>query len=368
MKQNKELIYQIALTQIPGIGDVLTRNLVSYCGGVENVFNQKKHKLLKIPGIGEKLADSIITSVNLKKAEDEIRFIEKHHIQPMFYLDDLYPSRLKNFNDAPTLLYSIGNANLNQQKIVAIVGTRKATEYGKSFINKLIEDLKSCGCLILSGLAFGIDIHAHREAIKNDLPTVAVLAHGFDRIYPATHKQTAKKMLENGGLLTEFPSNTNPDRENFPKRNRIVAGLCDVLIVVETAEKGGALITAEIANSYNKDVMALPGRISDEYSSGCNKLIKLNKAAIITCVDDLYYLMGWNLENRSKKAKQQVLPIDLTNDELNIIQFIQLKSKVGIDELAFALQVDSGNLSLTLLDLEFKGLIRSLPGKYFELN
>jgi DNA processing protein len=367
MTNKNNLLYQIAITQVPGIGDVLAKNLISYCGSVEEVFKQKKHLLLRIPGIGNKVAEAIVNFNDFNKIEGEIEFIERHKITPLFYLDENYPTRLKQYQDAPSMLYYIGNADLNNQKIVAVVGTRKSTEYGKVFLEQLLKDLKETGCMILSGLALGIDIQAHKEALKNDLPTVGVLAHGLDRIYPSSHNQIAKKMTEHGGLLTEFCSNTNPDRENFPKRNRIVAGLCDVLVVVETAERGGAMITAEIANSYNKDVMAVPGRIRDEFSMGCNKLIKLNKAAMISNIHDLNYLMGWE-QKKMKKSKQQALPLDLSVDDLNIINFIRQKTKVGIDDIVYHLDLDASILSLNLLDLEFKGLIKQLPGKYFELT
>lgn len=363
---SSKLLYQIALTRIPGIGDVLAKNLVSYCGGVEEVFKQKKSRLQQVPGIGEKLAETIVQFKDFKLAETEIRFIEKHGITPMFYLNDNYPSRLKIIPDAPLMLYSLGNANLDTKRIVGIVGTRKATEYGKVITEQLVEVLKPLDALVISGLALGIDAAAHRNALKQDLQTVGVLAHGLDRIYPAQHKNLAKQMLRTGGLITEFPSNTNPDRENFPKRNRIVAGLSDVLVVIETGVKGGAMITAEIANSYNKEVMAVPGRINDEFSFGCNSLIKLSKASILTVPEDLPLLMGWQTEQRSAKKVQQT-KIPLSENELGIINIIKEKQKVGIDDLAFNLQMDNGTLSLLLLDLEFKGVIRSLPGKYYEL-
>ncbi len=362
----ENLVYQIALTQIPGIGDVLARNLVSYCGGVAEVFKQKKSRLLQIPGIGETLAESIYKFDNFKPAEAEVKFIEKHGIKTMFYLDKDYPQRLKNLTDAPIMLYALGNANLDADKIVGIVGTRKATDYGKAFTEELVETLKPTDALILSGLALGIDVAAHRSAVKNNLSTVGVMAHGLDRIYPNQHKTIAKQMLEHGGLLTEFTSGTIPDRENFPKRNRIVAGLCDVLVVVETGVKGGAMITAEIANSYNKEIMAVPGRVSDDNSYGCNALIKLNKASIITVPDDVLITMGWEIST-PKQPKQQQMPLGLSPQELAIVNFIRSKTKAGIDDIAFALQIDSGNLSLTLLDLEFNGIIRQLPGKFFEL-
>ena len=363
---NPHLIHQIAITLIPGVGDVLAKNLISYCGGVEQVFKTKRSHLLRIPGVGEKIAQAVVDFKDFKRAEQEITFIQKHKVQTFFYADKEYPSNLKQWEDAPALLYYLGNADLNNPKIVGIVGTRKASEYGKACVEQLAADLSDMGCLVLSGLAYGIDICAHKAALKQHLPTVGVMAHGLDRIYPSQHTTVAKKMIDNGGLLTEFMSETNPDRENFPKRNRIVAGLCDVLIVVETAERGGAMITAELANGYNKDVAAFPGRVNDEYSKGCNKLIKTNKATLITGAEDLFYLMGWNRAVKSSPI-QQTLLLPLSAEEGVIYEYIKSKNKVGIDDMAFALQIDSSNLSLQLLEMEFKGLIRSLPGKYFEL-
>lgn len=365
-KGNDELLYKIAIGSIPGIGDVLAKNLVSYCGGVQAVFRQKKQQLMRIPGIGEKLADAITGFRDFKRAEEELRFIEKHKISALFYLDDDYPWRLRQFQDAPAMLYYLGNADLNQEKIVGVIGTRKATPYGKAFVEQLLEELKDTGCLILSGLAFGIDVHAHRHALKNGLPTVGAMGHGLDRIYPNQHKNIAAKMIEHGGLLTEFPSGTTPDRENFPKRNRVVAGLCDVLVVVETAVRGGAMITAEIANSYNKDVMAVPGRVQDEYSMGCNQLIRQNKAAILTAAPDLFYLMGWN-QPKPSEHPQQTISADLTDQELVLVNYLRHRPRAGMDDIAFDLQMDAGDLSLKLLELEFRGLVRSLPGKLFEL-
>jgi DNA processing protein len=365
LTQKQDLLFQIAITCIPGVGDVIAKNLISYCGSPEQVFLQKKSKLLRIPGIGEKLANSILSFNNFSKAETEIEFIEKHQIQPLFYLDKAYPYRLKNYLESPVMLYYLGNADLNASKIVGIVGTRKASDYGKAFVDELCAGLADTGCIILSGLAYGIDIQAHRAAIKNKLPTVGVMAHGLDRIYPGQHKATAKKMLEYGGLLTEFTSGSNPDRENFPKRNRIVAGLCDVLVVAETATSGGAMITAEIANYYNKEVMALTGRVNEIYSQGCNLLIKKNKAAIITGVNDLIELMNWDLP--ISKPQQQQLHLGLNEEEQKIINYIRQKQKTGIDDISFELEMDPGMLSFILLDMEFRGILRQLPGKFFEL-
>lgn len=363
---NDALLYQISLKLIPGIGDVLIKNLISYCGSPGQVFKQSRSKLEKIPGIGTYLAGNVAGFKDFSRAEQEIEFINKHQIKPLFYLDKQYPSRLKDIPDAPCLLYALGNIDLNPAKIVGIVGTRKASEYGKAFTQKLVHDLKEMNCLVLSGLAYGIDVIAHKAAIEEQLPTIGVLAHGLDRIYPAQHKNVAKKMLENGGLITEFPSQTNPDRENFPKRNRIVAGMCDVLVVVETAIKGGARITAEIANSYNKDIMALPGRINDYYSEGCNYLIKENKASMITCPEDLMSLMRWDAKKGQAKQDANLFS-QLLEEDAQLLLYIQQKQKIGIDEMAFDLQLDPGVLALKLLELEFEGYLRTLPGKRYEL-
>lgn len=363
----QELVYQIALTQIPGIGGVLARNLVSYCGGVREIFRHKKNKLLQVPGIGEKLADVISRFDNFRPAEAEVAFMEKHGIRPMFYLDKNYPQRLKPYPDAPVMLYSLGNVNLDVPRIVAIVGTRKASDYGKMFTEELVKELQPLNVLILSGLALGVDVASHRASVKHNLQTVGVMAHGLDRIYPAQHKTIASQMLGNGGLLTEFCSGTTPDRENFPKRNRIVAGLCDVLVVVETSISGGAMITAEIANSYNKEILALPGRVNDERSYGCNALIKLNKASIITQPYDVIDLMGWET-SRLEPRQHQLAFTGLQPWEMAVVDLIRERNKAGIDDLSVTLGIDAGKLSLALLDLEFKGVIRQLPGKFFELT
>lgn len=368
MSLSKELLYQIAIKQIPNVGNVTAKILISYCGGVENVFKQSKSKLLKIPGIGETTASSIASFKDFKRAEDELLFIEKYKIKPLFYLDKGYPNRLKDIEDSPLLMFYKGNADLNSPKIVSVIGTRNATEYGKAFTDKLIEDLKPTSALILSGLAYGIDYQSHKAAVHEGLPTVGVVAHGLDEMYPKDHSNIAKQMIENGGILTEYLSKTRPDPANFPTRNRIVAGMCDVLVVVETASRGGSMITAEIANSYNKDIMALPGRINDKYSQGCNYLIKSSKASIITKTSDLLELMNWDIEpKKTKKNKQQVLLLDLDEDDTKIVNYIKQKTKIAIDEISFDLGFDNGFLSFKLLDLEFKGVIRALPGKVYEI-
>jgi DNA processing protein len=369
VEEKDETIYQIALTLVPGVGDQLGRNLISYCGSASAVFRQKKHRLQRTPGIGSKIAASISSFRDFARAEAELEFIKKHRIRMLHFTDPAYPRRLNHVDDAPMILYYRGNADLENPKTIGIVGTRKCSEYGRQFIEKLLDDLAVTGALIISGLAYGIDIHAHRTALSQGLPTLGVVAHGLDRVYPSQHQQIARKMIEQGGLITEFPSRTNPDRENFPRRNRIVAGLCDVLVVVETAIRGGAMITAELANSYNRDVMALPGRYSDVASGGCNQLIQSNKAAMITCSRDLMELMNWDLEAKHRTTTAQVpLLLDLPEEHKGILGFLQGKSNVGIDELSFSLGIEPGILALRLLDLEFAGQVRSLPGRYFELN
>jgi DNA processing protein len=363
------LQYQIALTMLPGIGDISGKKLVAYCGGLEKVFNENKAGLQKYKMLGDAIIRRLVDgrADALRRAEKEIRFIEKYKIKTFFFLDKEYPYRLSNCIDAPVMLYYKGNANLNPDRVIGIVGTRKATEYGKETCLKIIDGLSDTGALVVSGLAFGIDSCAHKNALTHNLPTVAVLGHGLDRIYPPQNKGLAQKLLQNGGLLTDFQSETNPDRENFPKRNRIIAGLCDALVVIEAAETGGALITADIANSYNRDVFAIPGRVGDEYSKGCNKFIKTHRAALIETAEDLKYLMGWDTQKNKKSGKQQELFIELTSEEQTISGIIRTYGDVGIDTLVIDSGMTSSTVAKTLLNLEFKGVLRSMPGKRYQL-
>lgn len=369
------LTYKIALTLLEGVGDVLAKNLVAYCGGEENVFKATKSQLEKTPGIGTLLANSILNSKQkaLERAEEELVFIKKHNIKTLFFTDSEFPQRLKNCSDSPILLYYKGNANLNADKIVSVVGTRTPTNYGKDVTEKLITDLTESGILILSGLAYGIDVTAHKACLDNGLETIGVLGHGLDRLYPATHANIAKKMIEQGGLLTEFMSGTKPDRENFPKRNRIVAGMCDALVIVESKKEGGSLITATIANSYNKDVFAFPGKTTDVLSEGCNALIKTNKAHLIESSADLFYIMNWNQEtvlssSASHKKTQIPLLLNLSEDEQLLVNAFEQKKQLHIDELCSTTKFPISKTSSTLLQLEFANVIKSLPGKMYELN
>jgi len=364
-----ELQFKIALTIMPMIGDVNAKKLIAYCGSCSEIFKKNKAQLLKIPGFGEATADAIIagSSNALKRAEEELLFIEKHKIETLFFLDEKYPNRLKHCIDSPILLYHKGNSVLDNAKTIAIVGTRNATENGKKITEKLIEDLAIYNPIIVSGLAYGIDICAHKAALKNNLQTVGVLAHGLDKIYPALHKETAKQMLASGGLITDYMSQTRPDRENFPSRNRIVAGMVDAVIVIEAGAKGGALITAEIANNYSRDVFAVPGRIDDTFSLGCNKLIKQNKASLLEKAEDIAYICGWQQTNKQQK-KQQQLFVDLNDDEQKIVNILNEKKQMPIDDLCIETSISMGKISGILLNLEFKSVVKSLPGKMFSLN
>jgi DNA processing protein len=362
-----DLLYKIGITLIDGVGDINAKKLIGACGSAQEVFNTKKSHLLKIDGVGEYIAQAVVNHNVLKRAENEINFIQKNNIQPLFYLDKEYPQRLKQCADSPVMLYYKGNTNLNNRKVISIVGTRKATDYGKQFCAELIQHLKPHDALIVSGLAYGIDICAHKACVKNSMSTVGVLAHGLDQLYPSQHQSTADKMLENGGLLSDYLSGTNPDKENFPKRNRIVAGMCDAVVVVEAGITGGALITAEIANSYSRDVFALPGRIGDPYSAGCNKLIKINKAALIESYADISYLLGWQQEE-VKAAKQAKLFLELTEEELILVNYLKEKGNLPIDELCYATNISMSKASGLLLNLEFNGVVKTLPGKIYQLN
>lgn len=364
------LQHKIALSLIPGIGITLTKNLIAYVGSVEGIFKEKRQNLLKIKGIGGHLANNIVNNKALDKADKEIEFIEKHNVKLYFYLDDNYPFKLKQCEDAPIIIYQIGDVDLNKSKILSIVGTRRATNYGKEVCENLVKKLAERGhdLIIVSGLAHGIDSYAHKASLKNNLETIAVLGHGLQTIYPAIHKSLARQIAQKGALLTEFPSEINPDRPHFVKRNRIIAGLADATIIIESGEKGGALITADIANSYNRDVFAIPGRIEDNYSIGCNKLIKTNKAALLESVEDLEYILGWDSQNQEKKQIQQELFKELTKTELSLYKIIKDNNETSIDQLSIMAKLPMSKVSSSLLEMEFGGFIRCLPGKIYKIN
>jgi DNA processing protein len=362
-----ELLYQISLSLIPNIGDIHAKALINHFGNAKAIFSAGKKELEALDGIGTIRANSIKNFHDFKRAEEEILFIEKYKITPLFITDKNYPQRLLNCYDSPAMLYYKGNTDLNSSKIIAVVGTRNNNEYGKNICEKLIEDLAAEEVIVVSGLAFGIDSIAHKAAIKNQMKTIGVLAHGLDMVYPSQNAGLAKQMITNGGLLTEFRSQTKPDRQNFPSRNRIVAGISDAVIVVESGIKGGSLITAELGNSYNKDVFAFPGRANDTKSEGCNFLIKNNKAALVTCAKDILENMGWQKQKTISAKKQRELFIELTADEKIVVTILQSQEQVHIDELYLKSKLSSSAVAQALLMLEMQGVVASLPGKIYKM-
>lgn len=365
-----EKTYQVALNLLPGIGDINCKNLISYCGSAEAVFKCNKSKLSKIPGIGEKTASSIFSKSILSEAEKELKEAQKQNIQILFFTDKNYPSRLKQVYDAPPLLYFKGKCNLNNLKIISIVGTRQATEYGKIVVEEIVADLKKHNALITSGLAYGIDIFAHRNALKHNLPTVGVMASGMDTIYPSLHREIAFQMQDNGGLLTEFRLGSKPDAHNFPARNRIIAGMSDATIVVEAASKGGALITADIAHSYNKEVFAVPGNIYNKSSQGCNQLIQSLKANMLLNIKDLEFVLGWDDETSHKKISlySRYETAELSVEEKKIVDILlQNNKELPLDVISWKSQINISQIASLLLNLEFRGIIKPMPGKKFKL-
>ena len=364
-------IYQIGLTMINGVGDILARQLLQALGGAEAVFTEKKQNLEKIPGIGSFTAAEIKRPEVLLQAEKELAFIEKNQISCYCLTDETYPKRLKECSDAPVLFYYKGTADLDAARIISIVGTRHATEYGRTLTEELVQTLSLSfpDLLIVSGLAYGIDVCAHRSALRTGLPTVGVLAHGLDRIYPPAHRSTAVEMLQRGGgLLSDFPSGTEPDKPNFVKRNRIVAGLSDATIVVESAEKGGSLITADIAFSYDRDVYAFPGRVSDLHSKGCNALIRQNKAGLITSAADLVTALCWDVEKTAAPAPVQAeLFFEASDRTEAILALLREKGEMHIDRLALLLKQPVRELFSLLFELEMNGRIRTLPGNIYKI-
>ena len=359
------ILHRIAITLIPGVGDVNAKKLIAWCGSAEAVFHEKRKALLKIPGMGETTVNSILGSRVLDRAERELAFIQRYRIKPLYFLDEGYPERLRHCMDGPVMLYLRGGANLNPMRVLSVVGTRRASAYGKAMTEKIIGGLEGQDVLIVSGLAYGIDTHAHRAALAAGLPTVGILAHGLDRIYPGANRKLAIRMQEQGGLLTEFLSETNPDRENFPRRNRIVAGMADATLVIESARKGGALITANIAHSYDRDVLAVPGRSSDDFSQGCNYLIKTNKAALVESADDIRYAMRWDEADRGN-VRQAELFSDLTDEARMVHDILREHSESSIDFLVMQSRLSNSRIAAVLLELEFSGLVKSMPGKMYQ--
>ncbi len=365
MKTRHTQLEEIAITRIPLVGPILARQLITYCGSIEAVFSASKRHLKSIPGIGEEIASQVTqTKPVFAAAEEELRRMEKEGIHYVFFRDAGYPTRLSHVPDAPLLLYTQGEVPLNPERSVAIIGTRKPTVYGKACTEEIIETLAHYDVTVISGLAYGIDITAHKASLSHGIPTIGVLGSGLGHLYPESHTGIARKMMENGGLVTEFVFETGPDAVNFPMRNRIVAGLCDVLVVIESGIKGGSMITAALANDYHKDVAAIPGKKTDKASAGCNLLIKQQQAHLIESGEDLIDLMSWN-----RKTKQQSFQTGLFDEmseaEKKIYRLIVEQGEKDIDTLAYESKSTPGELASLLLALEFKGAIRSLPGKKF---
>lgn len=360
------LLYAIALTRVPGIGAVQAKILLEHLGSPKGIFEAPKKNLEKIEGIGIIRAHAIKSFADFTTAEHELAFIEKYKIQPIVLNDPAYPKRLLQCYDPPTLLFYRGNTSLNAERIVSIIGTRNHTEYGKLQTELLVNDLRDHNIVVVSGLAYGIDAIAHKSCVQHNIPTIGVLAHGLNKIYPSQHTSLAKQMIVNGGILTEFGMNTKPDRHNFPRRNRIVAGMTDCTIVVETAARGGSMITAELANGYNRDVFALPGRTIDPKSSGCNYLIKNNKAILLENADQLLEIMGWKPAKQRRKQQKELF-VELTPDEQVIMEILKEKDSVHIDEIYQKCGLSSSSVAAAMLNLEFQNIVSSLPGKLYKL-
>lgn len=366
---HSELFYQSALTSVPGVGGVLIRQLMSYCGSASEVFRSSVTKLIKTPGIGEITARAILNPSVLLEAEQTLKQCEKLGIHPLFYTDKQYPARLKALYDSPPMLYWQGAADLNCVRTLGIVGTRQATDYGRRVTEEIIQALVPYQPLIISGLAYGIDIAAHRSSLAGGLPTIGVMASGIDIIYPYVHRKTAQEMLVLGGLLTENRPGIKPDARLFPARNRIIAGLCDAIIVVEAATKGGALITAEYANNYHREVFAVPGHLNQPFSQGCNKLIRENKAQIYTQPSDVIETLNWDQAvGKTDLLERTLVALEFTEEESQVLALFRQQAEWQIDELSWQTQIHLGKLASLLLSLEFKGIVRSLPGKKYQIN
>ena len=367
----EEQIYSIALTMVPGIGHIGAKHLIDGMGNAVDVFRLRKEIPERIPEVSQRVIEALDCPQAVFRAEQEYEFIRKNRISCLSFHDEAYPSRLRECEDAPVVLFFKGNADLNSLHILNMVGTRNATDYGTQICASFLRDLKVLcpDVLVVSGLAYGIDIHAHREALANELSTVGVLAHGLDRIYPHVHRRTAVDMLEKGGLLTEFLSGTNPDRHNFISRNRIVAGMCDATIVIESAEKGGSLITAELAEGYHRDCFAFPGRMSDEYSKGCNRLIRDNKASLLLSAEDFVQAMGWNMQTTlsEKVSVQRSLFIELSEEEQKIVAILEKRGNLQINSLVVEADIPVNKMTAILFELEMKGVIRVLAGGIYQL-
>lgn len=365
--KDEKLLAILRLQKSKAIGDILAKKLIVNVGDVQQIFKEKTASLQKINGIGANALKHLFDKKNIQFAEAELKYIQENNINYTYFLANDYPKNLHNCIDSPILMFKDGNINFNNHKIISIVGTRNMSSYGRDFITKLIDDLTEYNPIIVSGFAYGVDICAHKRAVKNNLQTVAVLAHGFETIYPKVHKKYIHQINKNGGFLTEFWSEEQPLRENFLKRNRIVAGISKATIIVESAAKGGSLVTADIANSYNRDVFALPGRATDIYSKGCNNLIKNNKAELLTSANDVVRLLNWDIKEKPKKVIQKQLFLELNSNEQKVYDYLLKEGKQLLDVIALDSGIPLFQLSSILLQMEMKGILKPLPGKLFEI-
>lgn len=362
-----ELFYTLALQRVTNLGDISAKKLLRHFGSAEAIFKAKRRELLKIDGIGTWKINDLTKLNHMDAVEEELEFIKKHKIQYSYFQDPDYPEGLKHCADGPILFFHKGTIHLKNRKIISIVGARNMTSYGKAFCEELVEALSPLNPVIVSGFAYGIDITAHKAALNNNLQTVACLAHGLNQIYPKPHLKYAQQLEANGGFVSEFWSNDPFDRKNFLKRNRIIAGLSEATIVIESAEKGGSLVTADIANSYNREVFALPGRASDLQSQGCNNLVKLQQAHLLTNAADLVYMLGWNLDETGPKMQQTKLFVELTAEEKAVWKYLKETHPALLDTIALECKIPTFKLMSLLLQMELKGVVRPLPGKLFEL-
>lgn len=365
--KDTDLLYTLALLKVEGIRDVIAKRLIGYFGEAAKIFSASKKELMSVEGIGEILCEKIKNRTIFREAEAELKFIQKHQIQVAFYEEAAYPCHLKYCNDGPVLLFSKGDIRLEQSRIISIVGTRQITEYGVAFCRKLIAELVPWNPVIISGFAYGTDITAQLAAIENNLQTVAILAHGLNRLYPTAHQKFRDNIVTNGGFLTEFWSTDKPERENFIRRNRIIAGISEATIVIESAEKGGALITAYMAGGYNRDVFAVPGRASDKYSTGCLQLLKTQRAHMITEAADLVYMLNWDIKVKKETVIQKQLFVTLEPEEQKIYDFLVHNGRELLDLIALNCALPVHKVISLLLSMELKGVVRSLPGKIFEV-
>lgn len=362
---DEELLYVLALLKVDGVGDIMAKKLLAHCGSASEIFKSKTSQLASIDGVGSVLLRNLKDKSVFQKAEQEIQFIKENDISVSYFMDNNYPDRLKHCIDGPVLLFSSGDIDLKNRKLISIVGTRQITSYGIEFCKKLIADLAPLNPVIISGFAYGVDIVAHQAALENNLQTIGVLAHGLNQIYPKIHKKYVAKIEENGGFMTEFWSSSNPEKENFVKRNRIVAGISEATIVIESADRGGSLITATLANDYNRDVFAVPGRTTDKYSQGCNILIKTQKANLLSSAADLIYMLNWDIKEQNKPVQKQLF-VSLNDEEQKVYDYLQKNGKELLDTIALRCDFPIYKISGLLLNMELKGLIRPLPGKLFE--